>query len=328
MSNTKKLSKIAVSLSTMAMFAVAAGFTLGQQGCPNYQTVGTATCLACHDGRSAPDMRQFANSPHNGFECETCHGPGYLHVRNGGAGGLFVLDPNELPFAEAAAFCGRCHEHDDELNGFLDTAHAKSQAVTCQDCHDVHTRNALVVASSSPDRLDNDGYAQLCGTCHEGQVDEFLLSGHVTKDAATCGSCHNMHQGSMLTANTIDNSICQQCHGSSFLGLDTPAAVNTHTGPMHPVDPAGSGASRCIGCHMPPQLVNGQPDVPHDHTLFTVPPAVSNQEIAMGQAPSPNSCAGTMGCHDGSGPGLFHNLNDTFVNENLQAVYETIGTIP
>ncbi|MEQ1842771.1 MAG: hypothetical protein ABL994_20415, partial [Verrucomicrobiales bacterium] len=52
--------------------------------------VGTATCLACHDGRSASDHREFRDSPHNTISCESCHGPGLTHVREGGRFGLFI----------------------------------------------------------------------------------------------------------------------------------------------------------------------------------------------------------------------------------------------
>ena len=46
----------------------------------------------------------------------------------------------------------------------------------------------------------------------------------------------------------VDNSLCLRCHEA--FGFATDEAISAHT--HHSVDPAGSGASRCTACHMPP----------------------------------------------------------------------------
>lgn len=40
--------------------------------------------------------------------CESCHGPGALHVAAGGDP-EFIIDPAELPVSAQVDICGRCH---------------------------------------------------------------------------------------------------------------------------------------------------------------------------------------------------------------------------
>lgn len=325
---------VALGLATTATLG------LGINGCqqtglgPN--EVGTTTCLACHDGRSASDRREYLQSPHDAIACEACHGPGLTHVRNGGRLGLFIDNPDRLPFAERHTACTECHADvlahgNDAMGGFLATAHFEADAATCTDCHDVHKMGGMVFSSPSPARFGNDNYAALCGQCHEDQVFEFGLSTHAKSDVATCSSCHDMHAGDMFRAAPEDNRLCLQCHQSFQLGFETDADVDFHTGEFHPVDPAGSGASRCTGCHLPPVLGEDRQIAGHDHTLFTIAPAESNDAILAGADPAPpNSCAGVTGCHDANteGSGMPHDENDFDSNTALQTLYSIIGAQP
>jgi predicted CXXCH cytochrome family protein len=290
--------------------------------------VGNTTCLACHDGRSAPDKREFRQGPHAGIACEDCHGPGLAHVRAGGRGGLFIDNPGRSPFDATPELCARCHA--DAVAGHAQTAHFAEGVASCNTCHDVHRRGGMTFSTPNRTPLDNTGFARLCGDCHRTQTEQFLASDHAELNVATCGACHNPHRARTFTAPPENNQLCQQCHASFFLGLGTVQAVDQHTGAFHPVDPEGSGASRCVSCHMVPLRRNNQAGGAHDHTFRTVPPSVSNQMIAAGQAPRPNSCAGIMGCHDAAVPGSgtpfsVDRLED---NEFLQTRYDEIGTIP
>jgi predicted CXXCH cytochrome family protein len=294
--------------------------------------VGTSTCLACHDGRSATDHREFLSSPHKAISCESCHGPGLTHVRQGGRLGLFIDNPGDQPFEVRHEACIECHAQasspgGNTVQGFLASAHFTGNAATCTDCHNVHNQGAMAISAESPTRFGNENFAKLCGKCHEDTVDQFSESGHAQLDVATCASCHDMHSGSMLVASPEDNRLCLQCHQSTQLGFETDEDVAAHTG--HPVDPAGSGASRCTGCHLPPLEAGGAAG--HDHTLFTIPPIASNEAMEQGVQPAPpNSCAGVTGCHDAAvpGSGMPHDENDLDSNENLQSLYELIGVLP
>src|SRR5690606_6419477 len=105
---------------------------------------------------------------------------------------------------------------------------------------------------------------------------------HAVSGVAHCGTCHDLHKPHALRAPVENNAVCQQCHGGSFLGLDTVEAIDFHTGFFHPVDPAGTGASRCTGCHMPNVDRDGFFGAGFDHSLATIPPAATNEAINAG----------------------------------------------
>ena len=315
-------------------------FSMGVDGCQGANLgpgeVGTTTCLACHDGRSASDRSEFLASPHESLSCESCHGPGLTHVRNGGRVGRFIDNPDRYPFDQRHTACIACHDDmmapgGGSTQGFLATSHFTSGAATCTDCHDVHKKGGMTVSAESALRLSIENYAAICGDCHVGQVEAFGLSTHAKRDVATCSSCHDMHKAGMFRARPEDNRLCLQCHQSSFLGFETDDDVDFHTGDFHPVDPEGSGSSRCTACHLPP--VGGAEGgyQAHDHSLFTIPPLATNDAVAAGAdfAP-PNSCAGVTGCHDLNAPesGMPHDESDLESNRALQSLYELIGSRP
>jgi predicted CXXCH cytochrome family protein len=320
----------------VALFLLVPLLATGIDGCQESTLgpgeVGTATCLACHDGRSASDHREFSESPHQAISCESCHGPGLNHVRNGGRHGFFIDNPGNLPFEKRHEACAECHAQANSpggntVQGFLSTAHFSGNGATCTDCHDVHKQGGMAISSESPSRFGSENFAKLCGQCHEDSVAQFAMSGHAVLDVATCASCHDMHTGEMFVASPEDNRLCLQCHQSFALGFETDEDVAFHTG--HPVDPAGSGASRCTGCHMPPLESGGASG--YDHTLFTIPPIASNEAVAEGVSPAPpNSCAGVTGCHDANVPGSGPAYDETDLDSNrdLQALYELIGALP
>jgi predicted CXXCH cytochrome family protein len=298
-------------------------------GCPTGPGISNATCLQCHDGRTAQDQRHIQLGAHRGVSCSLCHGDGEAHVRAGGRGGVFIINPAKLPLEQSIQVCAQCHVHADEVSGFSMTAHADAR-VSCHVCHDVHTRTGMTVDLQDGPRFSKDEYAVLCGQCHVTQVDEFLESTHAVLDVASCRSCHDMHRATMLTQPPETNALCLQCHASQALGFTSEAIIDAHTGFFHPVDPAGSGASRCTGCHMPPH-VPFDADGPHNHTMFTVPPIESVEAVQQGITPVPaNSCSGVAGCHDPSVPGSGspHFPENVPQNLALQVLYESIGLVP
>lgn len=244
--------------------------SMGVPGCNDINTVGTGVCIACHDGRTATQQLDFLVSEHKNIECEACHGGGYLHVRNGGRGGLFIKNPANGPFDDSYAACVDCHG--DAVNGFLASDHAASKSVRCSDCHDVHK-----------------------------------LGG--------------------MKRNPLNNDICLRCHART--GFTSDAIVQAHT--HHSVDPAGTGASRCVSCHLPPLARANQPNVPHSHSLMPIPPIRSNQAAELGVRPvPPNSCSGILGCHDGAVvTAPVFDVDNLLLNQMVvQPFYDLIGKTP
>jgi len=293
-------------------------------GCPaaDYEIAST-TCLACHDGRSAPDKTGFLDGVHRSLECTDCHHDGYtafMHVRVGGRNGRYIYNPGEDDFAVRDDVCASCHVG--YVSVFHESPHFLNEAASCHDCHDVHSRGGMVVDVASPDDVGTDELAAICGRCHEGQVADTALSRHGASGIADCLTCHNPHSSVGFAEDVASNTLCTQCHG--FLGLETDEDLVNHAGPWHPADPAGSGSGRCTACHMVPTQYAGQPLVPLGHTMNPVPPQVTLDAIANGDAAvPPNSCAGVMGCHDPNvpGSGLPRDLFDVELGEDLQDVY-------
>lgn len=241
--------------------------------------------------------------------------------------------------AENTAFVGtqvclQCHDGvlAPDRADFLDSRHF-AVGVDCEACHGpgfAHVRaggrNGVFIDSLR--NVPNAEAHLVCARCHESPTDGFIQSGHFTRDILSCMDCHNVHS-TELSMPQVDNSLCLQCH--QFIEFPNDDAVDFHTFDFHPVDPAGSGASRCSNCHMP-QLEQRDPrGGPRSHSLFTVPPQATLEAAARGDFPvMPNSCAGVAGCHDpdfpGSGPP--RDVNNLDLVESLIPLYELIGRIP
>jgi predicted CXXCH cytochrome family protein len=307
-----------------------ATMSMGVSSCQKPGTVGNGVCLQCHNGQSGIDQRSFLQSKHKSINCEDCHGPGYAHVRNGGRGGLLIANPLNQPFDQSYTLCAKCHATN--VAGYVQSKHATEKAARCIDCHDVHRVNGFTVATANNQpHLDNPATQALCGRCHDTEEADFLQSKHAQVEVATCTSCHNLHKADTFQANPLNNQMCLQCHNSFQLGFTSDAVTQAHVGAVHPLDPAGTGAGRCVACHLPPVQTAGQPDVAHHHTLAPIPPSASNAAIQANINPiPPNSCSGVMGCHDASVPGSGTPRDVTNVADNtlLQSTYDTIGLTP
>lgn len=258
-----------------ALIAVAGASSLGVRGCQNIgpgAPIRNDVCLVCHTGQNAEDITAFRDGPHKGLLCEGCHGSGYLHMRNGGRGGLFISD----------------------LNGLRTPA-------------------------------DRD----LCKRCHETEVNAFETSEHAEEGVLSCVACHNVHAGPSGAPSSENNDMCLLCHAS--MGFNNDAVVEAHT--FHPVDPAGTGASRCTKCHLVPiereypvvsiLIPPGHGFLRLDHSLRPVPPSRSIEAADNGVVPVPaNSCAGVAGCHDGSVvTSPVFKVDDRATNVLLQILY-------
>lgn len=215
-------------------------------GCPGASgVVGTNVCLQCHNGTLAPDRSEFSRNPHNAIGCESCHGPGLLHVRNGGRGGLYIDALKGMSYSASVQFCTKCHARQGE--DYLQSGHALSESVTCLDCHDVHGKNIMVASAE-----DNS----LCLKCHG----PYGLS----NDAQI--SAHTFHS---VDPEGTGTSRCTLCHLPPLDRVEQNAGPNSHA--LQPIPPIESNIAAENGVSpVPPSSCSGIAGC-HDGTVPTAP---------------------------------------------------------
>jgi len=213
------------------------------QGAPQY--VGSEACKSCHEEQ----WEAFQSNPHHRAEmdkavvadqvgCESCHGPGSLHVEAGGdksnPGFASIRNLKAMKPADVEATCTTCHKTGEQFY-WEHSTHAQ-RGVSCVQCHSVHHpknrgAEALLTASDA---------THLCVTCHKDKRAALARSAHMPlrEGGMTCASCHNPHGSpteKMLRAAT-PNELCTTCHADKrgpFLWEHAPVREN------------------CLNCHQP-----------------------------------------------------------------------------
>lgn len=179
--------------------------------------VGSEECATCHeaiakDFPTATHARiktQGTNAKNMG--CESCHGPGSLHVKSGGERSK-IINPRRSP-----ATCFQCHT---EVRAAFELPHhhpVLEGKVSCADCHNPHRGDAVKGGGTNlPQSLKGGGTALLghnetCFQCHTAQRGPFVFEHEAIREG--CINCHSPH-GSvnqrMLTQRNA--TLCLKCH--------------------------------------------------------------------------------------------------------------------
>jgi predicted CXXCH cytochrome family protein len=175
---------------------------------PGATYVGVDACAACHE----KVVKNFKHSTHSRIElpgegervegqgCESCHGPGSLHVEAGGGKGKFIINPGKSPDA-----CMACHL-DKKAEFHLNYRHPVLEGkMTCLDCHNAHG-DATQPAGMTVSRTND-----LCAKCHREQAKPFVFTHAAMREG--CVACHKPHGSlnpKLLTER--DNNLCLKCH--------------------------------------------------------------------------------------------------------------------
>jgi DmsE family decaheme c-type cytochrome len=197
--------------------------------------VGQETCVTCHDTvESGLDGTPHGSeafgrmTPHG---CETCHGPGSLHVddpENEATKPRVDLMTSE----QQTATCRTCHDSRDQF--FWEGSQHAQRGLSCMTCHSVHS------PQSDDGQLHLASDVEQCATCHKDvRADTWKNSHHPIREGEiTCGDCHNPHGTAterMVRAESI-NELCYTCHTEKrgpFLWEHPPVREN------------------CMNCHTP-----------------------------------------------------------------------------
>ncbi len=229
--------------------------------------VGSEVCQGCHEDI----YNAFQKSPHGavetskrrGFEgraCESCHGPGEMHI--GSTSAADIRNPGKLAAAAADKVCLTCHLNEPTHVGRLESSHMKDQ-VACTSCHKMHANGGHDLVARQAGAIN----AQCVG-CHQNEWAQFQRPNHhkLPEGAMSCVDCHNPH-GSVGTATMpammqsfgANEPGCFKCHGDKRGPFTFEHPVMRFEGCAACHEPHGSSNPRmltrqevrfvCLECH-------------------------------------------------------------------------------
>lgn len=196
-----------VALAAGCLLAPGASADEGSGSVAVAEYVGTETCAACH----TKEFKEFQQSTHSRISvpgeikmqgCETCHGPGSLHVDAGGGKGVGgLINPSQDPSA-----CFTCHT-DKRAQFHLPYRHPVLEGkMSCADCHNAHGEDVRPWSATTLQDVN-----EACFKCHKDQRGPFVWEHEALREG--CASCHQVHGSinqKMLLAR--DNNLCLRCH--------------------------------------------------------------------------------------------------------------------
>ena len=212
---------------------------------PGATFVGTKACADCHEGivrdfKTAGHSRLMANGKNaESAGCESCHGPGSLHVSSGG-GAKTIINPRKDPQT-----CFQCHL-EIRAKFSLPYRHPVLEGrVSCGDCHNPHKGSVFKGGGATNIMGKND----VCFQCHQAQRGPFVFQHEAMREG--CTTCHDPHgsvnQKQLVARNQI---LCLKCHfqQQKIPGMaSTPGQLNI-AGDNHATN-VSQGTCWSGGCH-------------------------------------------------------------------------------
>ena len=226
-----------------------------------YQTANTM-CVACHttgfDKRYDAAADRFDSQWREvNVSCQSCHGPGSLHVAS-----------------------------PQQRGQLADLKMSQKQVEVCAACH---SRRSELTAMPVPGQPHLDHY--LPSLLREGlyhadgqQLDEVFVVGSFRQSkmyrmGVSCTNCHDPHKAKPKLPG---NALCLQCHQTPA-NPAFPSAAGSYNTPQHHHHAAGTPGAQCTACHMPAKnymIVQPRPD----HSMRIPRPDLS---VTLG---TPNAC--------------------------------------
>jgi predicted CXXCH cytochrome family protein len=191
--------------------------TMAPPNIPGAEFVGSESCAECHESitrnfRTATHARlkaEGANAKNIG--CESCHGPGSLHIKSGGAART-IVNPRRSPET-----CFQCHL---EVRAQFQLPHhhpVLEGKMSCADCHNPHVGMPIKGGGTNVQQsLKGGGMAFLtqndtCFQCHTAQRGPFVYEHEALRQG--CVVCHSPHGSvNQRQLNTRNQTLCLKCH--------------------------------------------------------------------------------------------------------------------
>jgi len=276
-----KLWLLVLLVGTLGVFAHPPA-TAATKAVASEPNLDNSTCLACHDGKKgkleahsadgeAHSLRpvsnsQFGGSVHAKMQCVACHND----ITDSAA-------PHKHS-AQKAPDCAQCHEALWEeakkagagaekarletvvknIEAYKASFHAKPDKdqpnqpkARCTQCHDTHAFN-VPADKNSPEYAEwRKGVPELCGSCHDDQLEAYQGSIHGKELAkgnnkvAVCISCHTTHEISSTSLNSFKLLVteeCGNCHKERLASYR-----DTYHGQVSKL--GGTDTAKCFNCH-------------------------------------------------------------------------------
>ena len=172
-------------------------------------------CAGCHTTNYDPVKRTIAEE---GIGCESCHGPGGLHVRGEGDPSK-IVDPGELTSERSNMICASCHVRGKDISGeyyfpvkYLpgdDLAETYIPLEKREDESVSESINRLFGKWKAEMQSASRSKCEVCGIA--GRVGD---SGQTKSDMGFCFSCHNFKAKVQLHTRHPDTVelACSSCH--------------------------------------------------------------------------------------------------------------------
>jgi len=224
---------------------LAPGFENGNN--TRFNRVLNSECISCHN--AMPKMEEGSDfkfaSIGKGIDCERCHGPGELHVKQRSIGeGVDVkkeidptiVNPRKLSWDRQIDLCQRCH-----LQGLNVLKEGKKftdfkPGMQLSSIFEIYL----------PEYEGQNASFDMANHSQRFQMSKCFIEGNKENLDFTCISCHNPHVSVNMTGVEVYNSACKNCHKDK--------------GCTETTEKLASAKNNCVSCHMPP---SGSEDIPH-----------------------------------------------------------------
>lgn len=217
-------------------------------------------CISCHN--AYPSFVEGSENKYNqipqGIDCERCHGPGEIHVRQKQNGIIVdtskyidfsIVNPAKLSIDKQFDLCQRCH-----LQGNAVLVNGKSffdfkPGMNLHEVIEVYlprysdSKEKFIMASHADRLQQSECFIKMASK--KGSNNEL----RPYKNALTCVSCHNPHVSVKDTDPKVFIQTCKNCHQKEHVN-DCSASETERS----------LKENDCISCHMP---VSSSIDIPH-----------------------------------------------------------------
>lgn len=217
-------------------------------------------CMSCHNAYPSfvVGSKNKYSSVLQGIDCERCHGPGEIHVKEKSQGILVdtskeidysIVNPGKLPYDLQVDVCQRCHLQGNavlkEGKSFFDFKPGQKLSDFMNVFLPRYENDPSFIMASHADRLKQS---------------QCFIKSEKNTVSLTCITCHNPHVSVKATQDIQFNNACNSCHNSKNQSLEL-CTENLEKR-------ISINDNNCWKCHMPS---SGTSDIPHvsvhDHKI-------------------------------------------------------------